>query len=90
MIIDQDYIDNSSTIPDTPDMGVKVSEQIRRLVLNSGMSRNQICIAIDLDTAIMSKFINNKGGLGMDCLDRLGELLKFKVTAQRKPSKGKR
>ena len=71
-------------------MGVKVSEQIRRLVLNSGMSRNQICIAIDLDPAIMSKFINNKGGLGMECLDRLGELLKFKVTAQRKPSKGKR
>lgn len=89
MTIDQDYIDNSSTIPDTPDMGVKVSEQIRKLVLSSGMSRNQICIAIDLDPAIMSKFINNKGGLGMECLDRLGELLKFKVTTKARKGKGR-
>lgn len=88
MISDQYNIDNSSISSDNAGMAVQMSEQIRRLILASGMSRNQICIVIDLDPAIMSKFINYKGGLAMETLDRLGELLKLKVTmGAKRPNK---
>jgi hypothetical protein len=70
-------------------MALKVSQQIRQLVLTSGMSRNRICSQIELDPAIMSRFITGKGGLSMECLDRLGDLLDLRVSAGTKPRKTK-
>jgi ribosome-binding protein aMBF1 (putative translation factor) len=70
---------------------MKVSDQIRKAIDASGMSRNRINILIDLDPSIMSKFMNHKGGLSMEVLDRLGDLLKIKITSgvRGKPRKGR-
>lgn len=66
---------------------LKVSEQVRRLVRGCGLSQRRLCQRIDLDPAIMSRFMTGKGGLSMEALDRLGEVLKLRVTGAAKPAK---
>ena len=60
---------------------VKLSDQVRRAVDASGMSRYAICKALDMDQAIMSRFMNGKGGLSMVNLDALADLLGLDVVA---------
>jgi ribosome-binding protein aMBF1 (putative translation factor) len=59
----------------------KLSEQVRRAVEKSGMSRYAICKAIGMHESVMSRFMTGKGGLQMDSLDALGELLGLKLMA---------
>lgn len=54
---------------------VKLSEQIRRAILGSGMSRYRLCKEIGLSPSTMSRFINGTGGLGMEMLDKLADVL---------------
>lgn len=54
---------------------VKLSEQIRRAVLASDVSRYRLCQQTGMAEAVMSKFINRKGGLGMEMLDKLADVL---------------
>ncbi len=63
---------------------VKLSDQVRRAVDASGMSRYAICKAIDMDQAIMSRFMTGKGGLSMANLDILADLLGLDVVAREK------
>jgi ribosome-binding protein aMBF1 (putative translation factor) len=60
---------------------MKVSDQFRKAIDASGMSRYRIGQLLDVDKSILSRFMTGKGGLSMDVLDRLGGLLKIKVTA---------
>jgi len=60
---------------------VKLSEQVRRAVGESGMSRAAICKAIAMHESVMSRFMNRKGGLQMDSLDALADLLALDVVA---------
>ena len=53
----------------------KLSDEVRRAVEKSGMSRYEICKRIELDQAAMSRFMSGRAGLGMDVLDRLAALL---------------
>lgn len=55
------------------------TDQLRRLIDASGLSRYAICQRIDMDQATMSRFMNRKGGLSMEALDRLGELLGLEI-----------
>jgi len=66
----------------------KLSEQVRRAVDKSGMSRYAICKAIGMDQSIMSRFMNGKGGLQMDSLDAVADLLRLNIVAE-KPRKRK-
>jgi transcriptional regulator with XRE-family HTH domain len=66
----------------------KLSAQVRRAVDRSGMSRYAICKAIGMDQSIMSRFMNGKGGLQMDSLDAVADLLRLNIVAE-KPRKGK-
>jgi predicted XRE-type DNA-binding protein len=66
----------------------KLSEQVRRAVDRAGMSRYAICKSIGMDQSIMSRFMNGKGGLQMDSLDAVADLLKLNIVAD-KPRKGK-
>jgi plasmid maintenance system antidote protein VapI len=72
------------------DMGQKrFSDQIRDAVDSSGMSRYAICKAIGRPESSMSRFMAGKGGLSMDTLDRLAELLGLSLARPgRKRQKG--
>ncbi len=63
---------------------VKLSDQVRQAVDESGMSRYAICKVLDMDQAIMSRFMTGKGGLSMANLDVLADLLELDVVARRK------
>jgi transcriptional regulator with XRE-family HTH domain len=60
----------------------KLSDQVRRAVDDSSLSRYAICKAIGMDQSVMSRFMSGKGGLSMETLDALADLLnlQFKPT----------
>jgi len=58
------------------------SDQIRGVIDSSGYSRYEICKKIKVDQSTMSRFMHGSGGLSMDALDRLAELLGLRVTAE--------
>lgn len=58
---------------------VTLSEQIRRAVNESGMSRYAICKAIGVHESGMSRFMNGQGGLQLNNLDALSDLLKLNL-----------
>jgi plasmid maintenance system antidote protein VapI len=53
----------------------RLSEEIRDAVNASGMTRYAICKTLGIAEATMSRFMNAKGGLSMEVIDRLAELL---------------
>ena len=59
------------------------SDQLRRAIDESGMSRYAICKLIKIRQSTMSKFMHGKGGMSMDALDRLAELLGLRIVAER-------
>jgi predicted XRE-type DNA-binding protein len=61
---------------------VKLSDQVRRAVNESGMSRYAICKVIGMDQSIMSRFMNGKGGLQQDSLDALADLLELDIVVR--------
>ena len=60
----------------------KLSDEIREAVNASGMSRYAISKALGISESTMSRFVNGKGGLSMEYLDRLGELLGLHVVVR--------
>jgi transcriptional regulator with XRE-family HTH domain len=68
----------------------KLSDQIRRAVDASGLSRYRICKTLNLGEATMSRFMSKQGGLSMAHLDALADLLDLNITLGRKsgPKKG--
>ena len=69
-------------------MMTSFSDQIRRAVDRSGLSRYRICKEIDLDQALMSRFMSGQGGLSLKSLDRLAKLLGLTVSVK-KSKKGR-
>jgi transcriptional regulator with XRE-family HTH domain len=70
---------------------VKLSDQIRRAVDVSGLSRYRICKELGIAESTMSRFMTGRGGLSMDYLDALADLLGLDVQAgKRPPADGKR
>jgi predicted XRE-type DNA-binding protein len=59
----------------------KLSEQIRRAVDASGLSRYQICKATGIDQASFSRFMAGKVGLTQANLDAVADMLGLEVTA---------
>ena len=53
------------------------SEQLRRLIADSELSRNQICIAAQIDPSHMHRFVHGTGRLTNDTIDRLATALNF-------------
>ena len=62
----------------------RFSDQIRDAVDASGLSRYAICKAIGFPESSMSRFMTGKGGLSMDTLDKLAELLGLSVATKPK------
>ena len=68
----------------------KLSDEIRDAVNTSGMSRYAIAKALEIAESTMSRFMSGKGGLSMDYIDRLAELLGLHVIARaKKKQRGK-
>jgi len=65
--------------------GMKLSDQIRRAVDNSGLSRYAICRIGAFDKGMMSRFMAGKAGLSLTMLDRLAAVLALDVTTRGKP-----
>jgi transcriptional regulator with XRE-family HTH domain len=65
----------------------RFSDQIRDAITASKLSRYRICADIGLSQAAMSRFMNGKGGLSLETVDRLADLLKLRVVVEtdRKP-----
>jgi hypothetical protein len=57
----------------------RFSDQIRDAISGSSQSRYRICADIGLSQAAMSRFMNGKGGLSLETVDRLAELLNLRV-----------
>jgi transcriptional regulator with XRE-family HTH domain len=67
---------------------VKLSDQVRRAVDASGLSRYRIAKEIGVAESTMSRFMAGKGGLSLVNLDALADLLGLDITAARRPNKG--
>lgn len=68
---------------------VKLTDQLRQAIDAAGMSRYAVCKAIGVDQSTISRFMASKGGLALDTVDRLGELLGLKLVITKQPAKGK-
>jgi predicted transcriptional regulator len=64
------------------------SQQLRKAVDQSGMSRYRIAKLIGTSEATMSRFMSGQRGLSMEVTDRLFALLELTIT--RKPKRSKR
>lgn len=67
-------------------MSQRFANELRAAIKASDMSRYRICKLIGLSEAVMSRFMCGKGGLGLETINRLADLLGLHVTV----SKGKK
>ena len=70
---------------------VKLSDQVRRAVDASGLSRYRICKTLGIAESTLSRFMAGQGGLSMEYLDALADLLHLDiVSGERLPRAGRR
>ena len=56
------------------------SDQLRRCIEESEMSRNQICIAAEIDPGHLHRFVHGEGRLTNDSMDKLVAVLGLRLT----------
>lgn len=54
-------------------------DQLREAIRTSDKSANQIARESGLDKSVISRFMHGKGGMSIDGLDRLAEVLRVKL-----------
>ncbi len=62
----------------------KLSEQIRKAVADSGITRYRISKDTGVDDGALSRFHHGKAGLSMDALDRIGAYLGLDIVVRKK------
>jgi transcriptional regulator with XRE-family HTH domain len=62
----------------------KLSDQIRRAIDASGLSRYRICKETGILQSVMSRFMSGQGGLSTERLDDLADLLGLNIATDRK------
>ena len=86
-------LDKLATNPDYARMAkptsAKVSDQLRYIIEDCGLSRYEISKRTGIDEGTLSRFIYGERGLSMKALDRLGDALGLKVSMRRKPKSTK-
>jgi ribosome-binding protein aMBF1 (putative translation factor) len=65
------------------------TDQIRRAILDSGVSRYRIAKDTGIAESVLSRFMHGQIGFTLETLDKLGDYLQFDLTAHGpKPRKG--
>jgi transcriptional regulator with XRE-family HTH domain len=59
----------------------KLSDQIRRAVDASGLTHYRICKILGIAESTLSRFMSGKGGLLLEYLDALADLLNLDIAA---------
>jgi plasmid maintenance system antidote protein VapI len=57
----------------------RVSEQLRRALMNCGESRYQVSKMTGIQQSVLSRFVNGRHGLTLDTLDRLADYLELEL-----------
>jgi transcriptional regulator with XRE-family HTH domain len=63
----------------------KLTEQLRRAIDASGLTRYEIAKRTRVDESALAKFYNGQRGLSMASLNALGECLGLTIIMRRKP-----
>jgi transcriptional regulator with XRE-family HTH domain len=66
-----------------------LSDQLRRAIDSSGMSRYAVAKAVGLDQSVLSRFMAGKSGLAIETIDRIGALLRLRVVFDEEPIKNR-
>ena len=69
---------------------MRLSDQIRRAINESGRSRNRIAQEAGINESGLGKFVHGRQGLSLDALDRLGDVLGLEVRVADKATSSKR
>jgi len=64
-----------------------LTDQLRKAIDDSGLTRYRIAQETGVSEATLSKFYLGKRGLSMEALNALGECLELEITMRRKPTK---
>jgi transcriptional regulator with XRE-family HTH domain len=64
-----------------------LTDQLRRTIDDSGLTRYQIAKATGIDESALAKFYNGHRGLSMNALNALGEFLQLTIILGRRPDK---
>jgi transcriptional regulator with XRE-family HTH domain len=64
----------------------KLSDQLRRAIDESGLTRYRIAKLTGIDESALAKFFNGQQGLSLEAIDKLGECLDLTITKRRKPN----
>ena len=64
---------------------LQFSDQLRRAVNQSGLSRYEICKRAGLDQSVMHRFVHGQSGLSMTTIDAICEILGLRLVAEEKP-----
>jgi transcriptional regulator with XRE-family HTH domain len=63
---------------------LRFSDELRRAIDASGLSRYRICRELGIAESTLSRFMSGERGLTLKCLDRLAELLDLHVVTGKK------
>ena len=66
----------------------QLSQQIREAIAHCGMSRYAISKRTGIDEGNLSKFMGNKGGLSIESIDLIADLLNLELKPTTKAGKG--
>ena len=66
---------------------MKLSDQVRQAIDASGMTWYRIRTTLGLAESTMSRFMSGKGGLSLEVLDALADLLNLNLTTNQRHSK---
>jgi transcriptional regulator with XRE-family HTH domain len=64
-------------------MAKAFSDQLRKAIDNSNLSRYAICKEIGVPQSLLSRFMHGKGGLSVETIDKLCKLLRVNLTANK-------
>jgi plasmid maintenance system antidote protein VapI len=61
---------------------MSMSDQVRKALLDSGISRYRVHKDLGISQAQLSRFVNEKGGMSMELIDQLADYLNLEVRAK--------